>query len=60
MIKRRNGKTHQVAIRALVFKWIRITYRCWKERQPYDEVKYLLSLKGKVSPLVKNLSNEVA
>ena len=58
--QRRNGKRHQVAIRALAFKWIRIMYRCWKERQPYDEAKYLLSLKKKSSPLVKNLTAEAA
>jgi hypothetical protein len=37
--QRKNGKPHQMAIRALAFKWIRILYRCWQERQPYDEVK---------------------
>ena len=45
---------------AVAFKWIRIMYRCWKDRQPYDEAKYLLSLKKKGSPLVKNLSAEAA
>ena len=49
------GKTHQMAIRALAFKWIRILYRCWQDQQPYDEAKYLLALKKKGSPLVKNL-----
>jgi transposase len=39
-MQRQNGKTHQVAIRALAFKWIRIIFRCWKDHQPYDEVKY--------------------
>jgi hypothetical protein len=47
-----------MAIRALAFKWIRILYRCWQERQPYDEVKYLLALKKKGSPLVKNLTSK--
>jgi transposase len=28
---------HHMAVRALAFKWIRILYRCWKDRQPYDE-----------------------
>jgi transposase len=55
-MQRQNGKTHQVAIRALAFKWIRIIFRCWKDRQPYDEVKYLMALKRKGSPLVKNLA----
>jgi transposase len=55
-MQRQNGKTHQVAIRALAFKWIRIIFRCWKDHQPYDEVKYLMTLKRKGSPLVKNLA----
>jgi transposase len=33
-----------VAIRKLAFKWIRILWRCWQDRQPYDETKYLRSL----------------
>jgi transposase len=55
-MQRQNGKTHQAAIRTLAFKWIRIIFRCWQDRQPYDEVKYLMALKRKGSPLVKNLS----
>lgn len=39
---REKGKSHQSAIRALEFKWIRIIYRCWKARTCYDEAKYLL------------------
>lgn len=54
------GKTHQMAIRALAFKWIRIVYRCWQDRQPYDEAKYLIALKRKGSPLVKNIATEAA
>ena len=53
--QKRRGKTHQMAIRALAFKWVRILYRCWQEHQPYDEVKYLLALNKKGSPLVNNL-----
>ena len=54
--QRQKGKTHHGAIRALAFKWIRIVFRCWQERQPYDEVKYLMALKRKGSPLVQNLA----
>lgn len=54
--QKRAGKTHQKAIRALAFKWIRILFRCWKDRTPYDEVKYLMALKKKGSSLVKNLA----
>jgi len=42
--QRDKGKAHQAAIRALAFKWIRILYRCWQERTPYDEAVYLQAL----------------
>jgi len=54
--QRRIGKTHPMAIRALAFKWIRILFRCWQDRVPYDEAKYLMALKKKGSPLVKHLA----
>jgi transposase len=54
--QKRKGKTHQEAIRALAFKWIRIVWRCWQDRKPYDEAKYLLALKKKGSPLVAQLA----
>jgi transposase len=55
-MQRQKGKTHQGAIRALAFKWIRIVFRCWQDRVPYDEVKYLMALRRKGSPLVQNLA----
>lgn len=55
-MQRQKRKTHHGAIRALAFKWIRIVYRCWQNRELYDEVKYLMALKRKGSPLVKNLA----
>jgi len=50
--QRAKGKSHQAAVRALAFKWIRIIYRCWQTRTPYDEVKYLENLRKKGSPLL--------
>ena len=35
--QRDKGSSHQAAVRALAFKWIRILYRCWQARTPYDE-----------------------
>lgn len=52
---RARGLTHPAAARALAFKWIRIIYRCWMDRKPYDEQIYLASLRAKQSPLVKSL-----
>ena len=46
------GKPHNTAIRALAFKWIRIAYQCWKTKTPYDESRYLSSLKLRGSPLL--------
>jgi transposase len=40
----RRGKEHNAAIRSLAFKWIRIMFRCWQERRPYDENQYLDAL----------------
>lgn len=57
--QREKGSTHPVAMRALAFKWIRILYRCWKTRTPYDEAKYLNALRMRGSPLLKNLSLNV-
>jgi hypothetical protein len=36
-------------VRALAFKWLRILYRCWIDRKPYDETKYLFALKRRVA-----------
>jgi hypothetical protein len=55
-LQRKKGKTHPMAMRALAFKWIRILFRCWQDRKPYDEAKYLLALKKKKSPLVQNFA----
>jgi transposase len=45
------GNSHHAAVRALAFKWIRILFRCWKNRTPYDEQVYLQSLQKRNSPL---------
>ena len=43
-----------MAMRALAFKWIRILYRCWLDRVPYDESKYLMALQKRQAPLFKH------
>jgi transposase len=35
------GKGHHAAVRSLAFKWIRIFFRCWRDRVPYSEEIYL-------------------
>jgi len=51
--QRDQGSSHQSALRALAFKWLRILYRCWQTRTPYDESTYLNALKRRGSPLLK-------
>jgi len=43
------GKSYHVVIRALAFKWIRILFRCWKTRMPYDEQTYMQALEKRGS-----------
>ncbi len=39
------GKKYHTIIRALAYKWIRILFKCWQQRTPYNEDKYLETLK---------------
>ena len=50
-LQRHRGKKHQAAVRALAFKWIRIVFRCWKDRVAYDESIYQAGLAKRNSPL---------
>jgi transposase len=48
--QRIKGRRHQAAVRSLAFKWLRILFRCWKDRVAYDESKYLAVLAKRGSP----------
>jgi transposase len=50
---RAKGSSHNATIRALAFKWIRVLFRCWVDRTPYDESRYLSALQKRQSPLLK-------
>ncbi len=50
--QRAKGCSYQAAVRALAFKWIRILYRCWETRTPYDEARYLKALQERGSSLL--------
>jgi transposase len=50
------GKRHHVILRALAFKWIRILWKCWQTRTPYDEARYLKQLAVRKSPLAVKLN----
>jgi transposase len=54
--QRAKGSSHQAALRALAFKWIRIVFRCWQERVPYDETTYLNSLQRRRSSLLSSIA----
>jgi transposase len=54
--QRDKGCSHHAAVRALAFKWIRILYRCWQTRTPYDESTYLNALKRRGSPLLTSIA----
>src|SRR5262249_58817206 len=54
--QRAKGQRHQAAVRALAFKWLRILYRCWQDRTPYDESGYLQALTRRGSSLLHNLA----
>ena len=56
--QREKGKAHQAAMRALAFKWIRILFRCWQDRTPYNESVYLQALNSRGSSLLQNLVKE--
>src|ERR1700752_304029 len=51
--QRAKGKDHHAAVRALAFKWMRISWKCWQTRTSYNEVIYLESLRKKGSSLLK-------
>ena len=48
---------HHAVVRALAFKWIRILYRCWKNRTPYDGEVYMNSIRRRSSLIGSNLAS---
>jgi hypothetical protein len=46
----KKGKKHAAILRALAFKWIRILWKCWQDRKPYDPAAYLRQLRHRQSP----------
>jgi len=45
------GKSHNTAVRALAFKWIRIIFRLWQDHTLYDDERHLRNLTKRHSPL---------
>lgn len=48
--QRHKGKSHGTALRNLATKWLRILFRLWKDRTPYDETKYLQKRASRQAP----------
>jgi transposase len=54
--QRAKGCPLHTAVRALAYKWQRIIWRCWQDRQPYSEEIYLAALRRSRSPLANKLT----
>jgi transposase len=54
-IQRERGKKHHAAVRALAFKWVRILFRCWKDRCTYNELLYWGKLMQRHAPLLAHM-----
>ena len=53
--QRDRGKGHHAAVRALMFKWNRIIFRCWQTRTPYNEATYIAALRKRGSWIAEKL-----
>jgi len=47
--QRAKGKGHHAAVRSLAFKWIRIFFRCWRDRVAYSEKRYEEALRTRAA-----------
>lgn len=52
------GDRYHVILRALAFKWQRILFHCWKNRELYDEQRHLQQLRATGSKLVRFLPSD--
>jgi transposase len=50
-LQKSRGKRPQAIYRSLAAKWIRILWRCWQDRTPYDDARYCAALKAQQSPV---------
>jgi len=54
--QRQNG--HSAILRSLAFKWLRILWRCWRDRKPYDDALYLSHLRARNAPFLSLLETK--
>ncbi len=53
--RRKRGDSNALAIRNLAYKWVKIIYRMWVERKPYDNKVYLDALAKHNSPVAPSM-----
>jgi transposase len=53
-LQKAKGKAHHAAVRSLAFKWIRILFRCWQSRQPYQEQLFEAARHARAVPLSRS------
>jgi hypothetical protein len=58
--QRAKGKGHHAAIRSVAFKWLRILFRCWKDRVVYSDQRYLAALAKNSTAAVPPIPEPVA
>lgn len=51
--KKTQGKSHAQALRCLGQRWLKILWRMWQDRTPYDEAKHMKSLSRSGSWVLK-------
>ena len=58
--QKQRGKSHQIILRGLAYKWQRIIFRCWQKNELYDEATYLQSLQKSGSNLIEIIQQQAA
>jgi hypothetical protein len=54
--QRDKGASHQAAVRALAFTWLRMLCRCWQHRTPYDASVSRNAVQRRGSPRMHHLA----
>lgn len=54
---RDRGMRHNAALRKLARSWIRILFRVWKTRIPFDCTRYIETLKRRIPQIIPYLEN---
>jgi hypothetical protein len=47
--QREKGNGHHAAVRSVAYKWIRILFRCWRDRVAYSEQRYTEALRTRAA-----------